>query len=216
MATEIDWSSLGGQMGSGSSGGSDQKKFLRFESGKTHVFRPVGGAVEFYKFFVTTDKGKRSINVNPGNEAKAAEMLSKYFGKEIVPQHRFAINVIDRQDGQIKILEGGLSIFKFFAQWCKLNGQAPGGQSGGDWSVNVEGENLQRRYTTGFLRSAPLSAEEVKKIKDMKGLYSLSEVYKETPLDQVISKATGEVQQESSNNEVAADESILSDDPMKW
>lgn len=214
MATEIDWGEMGNDTPAGGEGGPNQKKFLKFVSGKTHVFRPIGGGVEFFKFFVQTDKGKRSINVNKDDKDKAAEVLSKHFGKEIAPQHRYAINVIDRDDGQVKIMEGGYSIFKFFGKWAKVNNQLPGSQAGGDWAISVEGDGLQRRYTTGFMRPAPLTQEELKRIKEKKEMYSLKEVFKETPLNELLSKITGEAAEP--NVAATEDGSTITDDPANW
>lgn len=218
MATEIDWTSMAttdNAAGSGSEGG-NQKKFLKFESGKTHVFRPLGGGVEFYKFFVNTEKGKRTIIVDLPDKDKAAELLSKHFGREITPQHRYAINVLDREDGQVKILEGGHSIFKFFAKWSKLNQQLPGSQAGGDWAIDVQGDGLQRRYTTGFMRPAPLSQEETKRIKEKKEMYSLKEVYKSTAVNEIVGKITGEPASAEASVGPTEDGTSIADDPSTW
>lgn len=215
MAQEVDWGSLGGTEGKTS-----KSKFLKFEAGKMHTFRPVGGSVKFYRFFVQSPNGNKSIYVDPGQEVEAEEILSKHFGREVAPTQRFAINIIDREDGQIKILEGGWSIFKYFSTWFAANEKKnPGGPYGGDWFVSVEGEKLNRRYTTGFMRPAPFTQDELKKIKAEKnGLYTLSEVYKATPLDKLIEVATGSAPAEEETFPTGVEEmpDELSDDPKKW
>ncbi len=188
MASEVDWNSLGG---------TDQQQrgrinYIRFESGKMYSIRPVGKAVEFYKFFVQSDVGRRSLCVDIEQVEKAAEMLSEKQGKEIKPQHRYAMNVIDREDSTIKILEGGPMIFKFFANWAKGNNTHPGGMEGGNWQIQVQGDGLARKYVTGYLGPAPFSEDELNRIKKKGELYSLSEIYKGIELDNLIERAFGE------------------------
>jgi hypothetical protein len=221
MPTEVDWNSsnFGGR--EGGPGGGGRIKFLKFQAGKTTVFRPIGKAVTFCKFFIRRPDGARTVIVDVEDKDRAQEILSEAAGQEMQGNIRYAMNVIDREDGEIKILEGGNSIFKYFANWARANNAAPGSMSGGDWSVTAEGEGQKRRYTTGFLRSAPLSAEEVKKVKTKGEMYTLVEIFKSTPLNDIVDKAFGE---RSSSNEPEPDSSPQGesnvdddpDDPINW
>lgn len=219
-ANEVDWSTLG----SSDNKSQGKRNFLKFETGKLHLVRPIGTAVEFYKFFINN----RSVVVNKENRDKAAEIISKHFGKEVQPNHRYAIYVIDRDDKSIKILEAGHSVFKAFAMWSKANNNlAPGSQASGDFGIQVTGEKLQRRYTASFMRPAPLTPEEVKSIKDAQGkgeIEPLAKVFIETPLDKIIDRLTNANSNGSDDSGMSA-ASVDSvepadltspDDVMKW
>lgn len=185
--SKIDWGSLGGKDGGKS--GKNKTQFVKFEDGKTYILRPVGEGKEFYKFFVKSPAGNRSIVVDLEHKDEAAAKLSAKAGYEIKPQHRFAINVIDREDNTIRILEGGISIFKPFGTWSRGTNQHPGGNGGGDWMIQVEGEGTARRYNVSYIRPAPFTDEEKDRVKNKGELYKLSEIFKETALEDVVSAA---------------------------
>jgi hypothetical protein len=189
MANIVDWNSLGGDEQQGG-GGSRGDKYLRFESGKMYTVRPVGRAFEFFKFFVKPTN--KSVVVETEDVDAAAALLSEEFGMEFKPQHRYAINVIDREDNKIKIMEGGQMIFKQFALWAKGNNTHPGGMGGGDWLIQVTGDGLARKYNAQCIRPAPLSAEEVERVKNSGEVYDLETLYAGIALEKVVARAKGE------------------------
>lgn len=219
MATEVDWNStnFGGREGGESKG---KIKFMKFSSGKTSVFRPVGKAVTFCKFFIRRPDGSRTLIVEPELKEKAEQILSEAAGQQVQGNIRYAMNVIDREDADIKVLEGGNSIFKFFGNWARANNATPGSNAGGDWSVTAEGEGQKRRYTTGFLRSAPLTQDEIKKVKTKGEMYTLKEIFKATPLDDIVQKAYGERSGDpepgSEPQSGGEDSGVDDDDPINW
>lgn len=187
--SKIDWASLGGQQGSGSSKG--KTRFIEFKNGSKHTVRLIGEGKQFVKFFVKNQGKSRSIVVNPELAQEAADLLTKALGVECKPQERFSINVFDRSDNQIKILEGGRSIFKYFALWAQSSGQKPSSNAGGNWLINSEGEGQQgRKYTVMALGAAPFTDAE-RELAKSGGLYKLDEIYKEVPLEEVVKIATG-------------------------
>ena len=190
MASIVDWNSVGGTK-SGNGGEKRKINYIKFEADKMYKVRPVGKAVEFYKFFVKTAKGSRSICVDAENLDKAAQKLSAHLGAEVKPQHRFAINVIDREDNQIRILENGKSIFSGFASWAKLNNEKPGGVKGADWMINATGDGLQRRYSVMPINQSPLTDAERKRLKEGNEMYDLDEIYKGVDIDTMIEKVLG-------------------------
>ena len=182
MVQELDWNSIGGTS-SGSSNGSDRPiPFLKFQKDYTHLIRPVGKAVEFYKFFINRE-GERAVPiiVDPENRDKASQVISEHSGEENKGQQKFAMFVIDREDGRIKVLEGGNSIFNAFAQWAKINQIHPGQNGGGDFSITVTGEgyagNNPRRYLAGCAKSCPVSEDERKMIKEKEEFMKWSKIY---------------------------------------
>lgn len=195
MASIVDWNTLGGEEGKKNSNG--KTKFLRFESNKMYTVRPVGRAFEFFKFFIKSTN--RSVVVESEDVDAAAALLAEEFGQEFKPQHRYAINVIDREDNQIKIMEGGQQIFKQFALWAKGNQTHPGGMGGGDWLIQVDGDGLNRKYSTQCIRPSPLSEEEMDRVKNSGEVYDLESFYSGVALNEVVSKAKGEQKQEPDN-----------------
>lgn len=224
MAETVDWGSLISKE-EANSPKRTQRNYMKFENGKTHTVRPVGNAVCISKFYVATDKGKRFVFVEPKDAEAAAALISKHFGREIKAQTRYAINVFDREDNnQVKIMEGGFSIFRHFAKWSQVNKDnegrpiSVGGTHSGDWMIEVRGDGLQRKYVTGYMRPAPFTPQEVKAIKEDKKLYQLQEIYKGTPLNEVVSRLTGEPLPETDDSAANIDDDILSaaDNPQAW
>lgn len=218
MATEVDWESLGGSR-------DENKKsaFIKFEAGKQKVFRPIGKPVTFYKFFIASKSGNKSLVVDPEYKDKAAAMLSAHAGQEFSPNRRFAIHVIDREDGEIKILEQGTMIFNAFADWSQASGgTAPGhGQAGFDWAVTATGDGKARRYRTVPVKQTPLTKEEIEAINARKkdGKFSLSEVFVGCSLEDLIEKAFGvdsAPAAESSSENISSNTSSDTDDPIDW
>jgi hypothetical protein len=191
MATEVtDWDSFGGKEGKG------KTRYIKFEDGQTVEVRPVGRIYEFAKFFVKGKEGNRSVVVDLALADEAAEILSKHEGKEVKYSHRYAVNVIDRADNIIKVLEGGRSIFKYFAAWAKRHGASPGGNTGFNWEITATGKGLNREYTTQPIGPSPVSAEEKARYKANGDFFSIEEIYATVPLNKLIEKAFGEKKSE--------------------
>lgn len=186
MATEIDWSSIGDEVASGG-----KSTFIRFANGTELNFRPIGGAWEFCKFFIP-DGEVKTLVVDKQDAVEASQLLSEHAGRPIEPSRRFAINVLDRADGHVKILEGGKSILEEFATWAKANNNCKiGTQAGGDWVIKAKGDGMARKYKTSYVRPTQISAEEKARIKENKEMSDLEEIFKGTPVSQVLGKAYG-------------------------
>lgn len=220
MASEVDWSSMGGQKNSGNG---NRVQFIKFQPDKGKTLRPVGKAVSFYKFFIPSTK--KSVVVDPEHRNEAAAKLSAHFGQEIKPSLKYAINVIDREDNQVKILEGGQQIFEHFANWSMGNGGIPpGGNQGMDWQIIATGAGLARKYIPTPLRQTPLTTQEIDKLKSLKEHYSLKEVYKGVPMSDLLDKATGNSSDNGPDDPqidvpagaAAISSQVKTDDPVNW
>lgn len=212
---EVDWSNFDPNK---KSKGGNGISFLRFASGKTYKVRPFGSCVEFYKLFIA--KGKPSVIVDPADKDEAAKILSEHTGKEIRPSYRNAMFVIDREDGKVKILEGGYQIFEAFGNWSTSSGIQPGSANAGDWSITVTGDGVggsnPRKYSPVYLGPRPFSDEEKKMISSLKAAdkLKLGNYLKETPLSEVL-VAAGVVEQESTSAQTVA-ASSGGDDDLDW
>lgn len=208
MATEIDWTSIGDEVASGG-----KSTFVRFANGTELNFRPIGGGWEFCKFFIP-DGEVKTIVVNKQDAAEASQILSEHAGRPIEPSRRFAINVLDRADGHVKILEGGKSILEEFATWTKANNCKLGTQSGGDWVIKAKGDGMARKYKTSYVRPTQISAEEKDQIKENKEMADLEEIFKGTPVSDVLTKAYGAANEPQSAPQSGTDS--FGDDDKLW
>lgn len=208
MATNVDWTSLASLKTTQKTGGS---LFLKLESGKEYKVRPVGEAVQFWKFFVPGIN--RSVNVDVSPPALVHDigaLLQDHFGQEIKPSMRYAIKVIDREDGnRVKILESSATIFKMMATWSKGSDMKVGSSKAGDWIITAEGTRPQIKYNASFLKNTPITDEEIKMINTLKDKpeYNLSKIYETATLENVLEKLgqTGSKKSSSASNSGGGD-----------
>lgn len=230
MASVVDTQTLGKRMDDAekraSGGGRGKSSYIKLDK-KVRV-RPIGNIFEVYKFFVKRKDGSaRSVCVKPEDVEEASRILTEHAGYEVTPQNRYAVNAIDRATQTVGILENGISIFGVFGQWSNSTGIHPGSKDGYDWEINPKGTGFNRKYTSIPVKATPLTAEEKKMIKgteDKPGTFDLEEIYKETPLDQLIDKVFGErqdagpepVAEEPDNSGDDDDELLGTSTKAKW
>ncbi len=154
------------------SGEGSQVIFKKLESGKSHRIRPVHKPMEIYKYYVSGEKRTRSAIVEDPEKCSVRENHP-----DLKPSLRYAINVIDRDDQQLKVMEGPPTVFRAFRKWFEATGKTPGGEKGGDWVIDVEGKGLKTRYTCQFVEPVPFTDEELKTIDKGKGLWELPKIY---------------------------------------
>lgn len=169
-----------------SNGGEGKSKVNYLKLDKKVHFRPIGQVIEFYKFFVDLPGGKgRSFVVEEEDRQQAKDLILQLTGEDVKPSLRFAMNVIDRTDSQVKILEGGLTIFSVFSEWKENMEIHPGSKDGHDWFITPQGTGKQRKYTVTAGKQTPITKEEAVKLKEANGTYSLEEVFKAVSLDKI-------------------------------
>ena len=179
MSNVVDWAEIGDNPKGGAlSGAQGQISFLRLQSGNTYKIRLLGSPVKFYKYVIQHDGSWRSAIC----EDPSTCIIRQEHGED--PRERYAVNVIDRTDGEIKIMEGPLTVFKTFRTFFEGTGSAPGGAQGGDFEIVVTGSGLGTRYKVTFSKKTPFTDEEKTYIKE-KGLYELERIFKSTPPDEI-------------------------------
>jgi hypothetical protein len=146
-------------------------------------FRPVGGHIKCRKFF----KPYKATLQDSDKDSDPAWSTGWY------PSKRFAINVIDRADGRLKILEKGPNVFKKFAEYKALFGKDPAGNKEGvDFIMKVKipilkngkPDSMNTEYLVSHtLPETPLTEAEQEMIKTKK-LWPLKQIYKSTPIEQ--------------------------------
>lgn len=161
---------------SDSQSGDSQNKYMKLSEEGNYKVRLVGPHVKFYRHW-SPIRGITHYDYKSNDPAWQAGFY---------PSKRFAINVIDRSDGQLKILEKGSQIFKVFADYKGLFDKNPAGKAGPDFNIKVEipgGNKRQTTYTVTHLDSAPFTEEEVAMIKE--NMFDLAKLYKSTPLEKL-------------------------------
>ena len=136
MTEYVQWDSI---PTTGGSGDGEKNEYLRFESGKTYKIRPIFSPVKFFKYFHKHDGRLRTAIYGNPETCPVRDRHSEL--KK--PSLRFAVYVIDRSDGKIKILESPQTVFRPIGKSLEITGKNPGsGKDGSDWSVSVSGKGL--------------------------------------------------------------------------
>lgn len=163
----------------GGDGEKQQVDYKTLESGgKPNRIRPVYKPMLVYKYYVQDDKRTRSAIVADPDTCSVKEKHA-----DLKPSLRYAINILDRDDGdKLKVYEGPPTVFRALRQWFEATGKTPGGEKGGDFVISKEGKGLQTRYTCQFVEPTPFTEEQIEMIKSKK-IYDLPKIYAPHPPD---------------------------------
>jgi hypothetical protein len=179
MASQMSW----GKLGESNQRSNGKVNNMKLENG-VQVVRFVGEPIEFHKYFVN---GKSAVTADP----KTCPVKAKY---GIEPNTRYAINVIDRKDGQLKVLECSITVLKPVVSWGNIAGRDPGGENSVDFAIDAQGAGKNRRYNTIALKESPLTEAEKKLIKETGGTdtgYDLNKLYKAVPENEIENRLFG-------------------------
>lgn len=184
----VDWTSISNKDKNNSNG----VNYLRLEANKSYRIRPVGKPYRIFQYFIERNESQGGGFARAYTDDAENCVVFKKTGEKA--RERFAVNVIDRADGKLKVLEGAVTIFKQMAVWSKNTGLDPGTKDGGDFAITVECPgNVKKntRYQCQFLGPVPFAKEETEMLKKQ-GLYKLEEIYKPTPQADIMQKLFGE------------------------
>ena len=212
MPEKVGWGEVGEksklpkseQPGANNTGGKNSLpplKYIKFEAGGVYNIRPLQSPIVFYKYFLKRDgKYFSAICEDPST-------CPIFIHHKLIPQEKYAINVIDREDGELKILEGSVSIFGRFRDCYDGSGINPGGKVGYDFQITATGDGLERRYKCKKMAKTVISQAEATMLKEHK-LFQLEKIYKVTPSDQIEEKLFGMNEKivEPSSNKIDEDD----------
>jgi len=124
----VNWDDLGGESsGGGNRFNRKEINYVKIQENATSRLRLVGNPVMCLKHW------KPIMATSPGE------------GKDVCwdegghkPKKQYSIWVIDRADGQMKVLDFGATLLKAFKGYKKLKGKDPGGPEGPDWLITKE------------------------------------------------------------------------------
>jgi len=159
----IDWGEIPKQ-------GSKGVQRLKLEPGEYKV-RPIHKLINFWRIWNKHNETSRTVICSdPSNSM----VIKKH---NLQPIMRYAINIIDRADNTIKILEAPPSVIEGFKSWFKATKKNPSGaKEGGDFAIQVSGQGMKRRYVVTFVEATPLTNDEMANAKQ--NLYDLEKLYK--------------------------------------
>jgi len=193
----VDWTSQSQKTGGGSS------KFLKLEPNKTFRIRPVHKPIVMWKYFVEKPGGGfgQAITEDPDSC-----IITKKYGE--TARKRFAVNVIDRSDGQMKVLEGPISILSQIGIWAQETDIDPGSNDGGEFAIKVEcpgSDRRKTRYVVQYIKPSPFTDEEKGMIKE--NIVKLETMYKPVPQDEIENSLYGNKDEGSSDEGSSSEKS---------
>lgn len=161
MSNYVQWNGIGKDGGDG-----NKNDFLSLESGKTYRIRPLFYPYKFWKYFHKNGSQLRTAICGDPDTCPIKDRhpnLAK-------PVLRFAIYVIDRADGKVKILEAPQSVFRPMGNHADAMNKNPGDlDKGSDWMVKKSGQGFKTKYDVTFLADTPLTMEEKRAVKEALG-----------------------------------------------
>jgi len=186
-----------GGKGSYQKGNMRKLNFLRLGNkavGKKFTLRPVGKIKAYYKYIVENNTpSKWGVAVVAEEDKDSNPIVSKH---NKYPKETFAVNVINRDTGELQILEGPQQIFEAFGDYYERESKTPGSyKNGADFKLTVNGLNQKDEndknlpyYHNKFVKQTPLSQSEIEEIEENGGLFDLDKILKPTPVDELEEK----------------------------
>jgi hypothetical protein len=190
MGSIVDWGNIpsGGRNNSGAKGGGGMNdKFLKLSQGDFRI-RPVGKPVQFHAYYIQNPTNPKSFIRAFTENPDDCVIRRKH---NIEPKLRYAMNVIDRKDGKLKVMEAPASVFERIQEWGRVAQQDPGKTGGADFAIKVtlppDGDRRRTNYETTPIMQSPFTVEEQEMIKRV-GLHNLEEIFKPTPQNEIEAK----------------------------
>jgi hypothetical protein len=183
---------------SGNSKSFPKAEFMSFKEEKTYKVRLIGSLVKFRRWW----KPYKAITHESLRDQDPAWKAGWF------PKRRYAINVIDRSDGKLKIMEQGPTVFQAFYDYREARSIDPAGKDGPDWSITVKipknsdgvKNPMDKDYAVVALDKAPLTQEEKKMLckcdengnilkgedgKAISNLWNLQRIFKPTAISKM-------------------------------
>lgn len=192
MSSLVNWDDIESNKAGGSKGDGD--KYLKLSGttqGNVYKIRPVGKPCTFHAYYVSNPNEPKKFARAFTEDPSTCVIRQKY---NIEAKTRYAVNVIDRADGKLKIMEAPQSVFEKIKAWAKAAGQDPGSKNGADFQITVKipanGDKKRTEYLTTPIVQTPFTDEERDYIKS-KGLWDLEKEFAPTPQSEIEAKLYG-------------------------
>lgn len=153
-------------------------EWMKFKKSAKYKVRLVGNYVKYHQFWEPFGQG---VIVSDEDRNKVSPTKAGFY-----PSSRFAILILDKNDldengvAKPKILDKGPSVFKSFHEYYVNNEINPAGKDGPDFVINVKNAGtLNADYSVSpIVKPAPLTKEEIKKVREVKDNWPSLEVLK--------------------------------------
>ena len=158
---------------------------LKIGDGQTVEVRFISEPHRYLQYF--NQETRKSAICGNRDDCIIHKKYRKTDGSAYEPEVRFAIQVIDRADKTVKLLECPPSVLKPVSAWMerrKRNAADP--KQGIDFSITRTGQKKQTRYEVVPLDPTPLTDEELALVEANK--LDLSKLYKPTPDNEIEAK----------------------------
>jgi hypothetical protein len=177
---DADFKENTNQPNGNASGERRKTNYMTFDKPGVYQVRLFGKFVKFYSHWQPFDR--KIITLKEWSKEDPATVAGFY------PRQAWAIHVIDRKDGSVKVLEKGKKIFECFANYKTVNNINPASPTEApDFQIKVEWPKGNKRAAvysvTALAKPSPLTKEEIEKCKAEK--YPLELMYKTTPLEKI-------------------------------
>lgn len=208
MSKIVSWNEIDPNSGNQkkNSGGGGDSKYLKLTGsiqGNTYRIRPVGDPCSFYAYYIPGVEDPKKFNRAITEDPQNCIIRQKY---NVEAKARYAVNVIDRADGKLKIMEAPPSVFDAIKSWGKAAQQQPGAKNGADFEIVVKippsGEKKRTEYKTTPIVQTPFTEEEKQMLTSQK-LWDLEKEFAATPQDEIEDKLYPGSRKASSHNETA-------------
>lgn len=154
-------------------------KWMKFEKEGDYIVRLVGKHVKFLKYWKPFSKRVITHKSYKGKDPA--------WNAGFEPIETFAIHIIDRADGEVKVLEKPKSFFRKFGDYKRINEVNPAGKNAPDFVITVtfQGGNSKRpQYAIqAKQKPAPITEEEWKKLHE--NTVELEKLYRSTTLEKI-------------------------------
>jgi len=169
--------------------------YFKLDRGETKAkFRPIGDLYIFKKYmFKYANRWRIAVCLDESSCPVAAK-------HNIVPSVRYALNVIDRRDNVIKILETSIKVVRELKVFFEKTGKAPGSVNGAQYCMSFLENKSRWAYTAAFSGPHALSDKDVALIKQQ-GLHNIKKIYKATDPSKIEDILFGDMISDSSNQE---------------
>jgi hypothetical protein len=160
--------------------------YFKISPGEKSKIRPLGNPVVFKRFMFKYNDIWRSAICLDEKDCPAMK------NHNISPVVRCAINVLDRRDNSLKILEGAPKIFQVMKLFFEKTGKNPGGTDGAQYYISLNDTGGKSAYSLEFAGSHTLLDEDIALVKS-NGLFLLKKIYKATPPDEIEKVLFGDI-----------------------
>ena len=143
----------GSQKGQQSGDGDGASLFLKLKPRTApYRFRLASSPEKFRKHWQAFAAMKK-YPISPAYEKKDKDLDVAWSKGNWFPTRKFASLVLDREDGRLKVLEGGSTVFDEFYNYSQLANINPAGPLGPDWIVQVKvtGKDKKGRDMIGYV-----------------------------------------------------------------